>query len=191
MGKFASAAAALIAGILVLGACGSSSSGSKSTSTTASGSSAPVQLTGKLTNKGVKDVTGTTTVSLEADDYYFEPTFVKATPGSSLTIQLKNEGKQVHTFTIDGVVDQMVNPDQTKTIQVTVPQNGAFNFYCRFHRSRGMQGAIFTANGQTIAAASGAGLSGAPGGAATTAPTPTTTATTSSSSSGSGSGYGY
>jgi plastocyanin len=188
MGKFASAAAALIAGILVLGACGSSSSSSKSKTTTAAGSSAPVQLTGKLTNKGVTDATGKTTVELEADDYYFQPTFVKATPGSSLTIQLKNEGKQVHTFTIDGVADQMVNPDQTKTIQVTVPQNGAFNFYCRFHRSLGMQGAIFTANGQTVVAASGAGLSGAPGGAATTA---TTAAATTTSSSGSGSGYGY
>jgi plastocyanin len=178
MGKLATAAAALIAGILVLGACGSSSSGTKSKTTTAVGSSAPVRLSGKVTDKGTKDATGKSSIEIEADDFYFNPTFVKATPGASLEIELKNEGKQLHTFTIQGTVDQMVNPGETKTIQVSVPTDGAFNFYCRFHRALGMQGAIFTATGQSLATA---------GGAATTASTAGSTTTTSSS----GSGYGY
>src|SRR5436190_24210850 len=100
MRKLATAAAALAAGILVLGACGSGSSSASKSKTTTAPASVPVQLTGKVTDKGTKDVSGKSTVEVEADDYYFNPTFLKATPGATLDVSLKNEGKQVHTFTI-------------------------------------------------------------------------------------------
>jgi plastocyanin len=190
MRKILMPAALLATGLLVLGACGSSSSGAKSTksNSTAKTAAAPVTLPGQLTNKGTKDLAGATTVSIEADDNYFNPTFIKATPGQTITVQLKNEGKATHTFTIGGgVADQMLNPDQKATVQVKVPASGALNFYCRFHRSLGMQGAVYTAAGQSVnaAAATGAAVTSAPSttGAPSTAPP--------SSSSGSGSGYGY
>ena len=145
MRKILMPAALVATGLLVLGACGSSSSGAKSTKSTSTTktAAAPVTLPGQLTNKGTKDLAGATTVSIEADDNYFQPTFIKATPGQTITVQLKNEGKATHTFTIDGgVADQMLNPDQKATVQVKVPASGALNFYCRFHRGVGMQGAI-------------------------------------------------
>ena len=33
------------------------------------------------------------------DDFYFGPSFIKATPGETITLHLKNEGKTDHTFT--------------------------------------------------------------------------------------------
>lgn len=117
-----------------------------------------------MTDKGTKDALASSSVEIEADDFYFNPTFIKARPGQTLTVELKNEGKQPHTFTIDGMVDQMVNPGQTMNVQVAVPQSGALNFYCRFHRGRGMQGAIYTSAGSpatgapaTTGAGSGSG----------------------------------
>ena len=59
----------------------------------------PVQLQGKVNNKGEKTVKKGK-ISIEADDYYFKPTFDKAKPGSTVAVSLKNEGKTQHTFTI-------------------------------------------------------------------------------------------
>ena len=53
---------------------------------------APVQLSGKFNNKGTKTARNDK-IAIEVNDYYFEPTFIKATPGSTLTVSLKNEGK--------------------------------------------------------------------------------------------------
>ena len=165
MRKLTAVVSVVAVGLLVLGACGSSSSGKKSSGSSSKTGSEPVSLPGSVTNKGTRDVSSATSVAVEADDYYFEPTFIKAKPGETLTVQLKNEGKQPHTFTITGMADQMLNPDQQATVQVTVPQSGALNFYCRFHRSMGMQGAIFTSAGQAVATGAS---SGAGGGATTT-----------------------
>jgi len=73
---------------------------------------APVQLSGPVTDKGTKDAsTGGGTVELEVNDNYFNPTFVKVSPGSAVTVQLKNNGKRKHTFTItDAKVDQTRRP---------------------------------------------------------------------------------
>jgi len=145
----------------------------------------PVKLQRKVTNKGTATVKKGK-VTVEADDFYFKSTFVKAKPGTTVTVSLKNEGKTQHTFTIDALgIDQTLNPDQKATVTVTLPASGATNFYCRFHgpqgTNQGMQGAFFSKNGDTVSTSGGAS---APAGSA---PTATTTATTSSS--GMGSGY--
>ncbi|HYV60263.1 MAG TPA: cupredoxin domain-containing protein [Acidimicrobiia bacterium] len=147
----------------------------------------PVQLQGKVTNKGVKTVKKGK-ISIEADDYYFKPTFTKAKLGSNVTVSLKNEGKTQHTFTIPSLgIDQVLDPDQKATVSVTLPTDGALGFYCRFHGPSGtqgdfgMQGAFFSKKGQTVTTGGGAG---APASSAATA---TTTAATSSS--GGRSGY--
>ena len=57
------------------------------------GSSTPVKLSGDTTNKGTKDLTGSS-IDLEQDDFYFNPTFIKGgTPGATITVHLKNDGK--------------------------------------------------------------------------------------------------
>jgi plastocyanin len=146
----------------------------------------PVTLQGKVTNKGTTTVKKGK-VSVEIDDFYFKSTFLKAKPGTTVTVSLKNEGNTQHTFTIDALgVDQTLNPDQKATVTVTLPASGATNFYCRFHgptaTNQGMQGAFFSQKGETVNTG-GATSSSEPG-----ASTPTATTAASSGSSG---GMGY
>jgi plastocyanin len=127
----------------------------------------PVTLQGKVNNKSTATVKKGK-ISVEADDFYFKPTFL-------------------HTFTIDALgVDQTLNPDQKATVTVTLPASGATNFYCRFHgptgTNQGMQGAFFSKKGDTVT------TGGAAAASAGSAPTPTTTGSTSSPG-GMGSGY--
>jgi plastocyanin len=144
----------------------------------------PVTLQGKVTNKGTKTVKNGK-VSIEADDFYFKSTFLKAKPGTTVTVSLKNEGKAQHTFTIDALgIDQTLDPGQSTTVSVTLPATGATNFYCRFHgpegTNQGMQGAFFSKKGESVNTANGEAPS-------SSAATPTTAAATGSS--GSRSGY--
>lgn len=136
--------------MLGLTACGSSSSSSgsdKSTTTTKAEAQAPVSLSGKVTNKGTKDIStkgATTSLELEAYDFYFEPTFIKVAPGQKISVELKNAGSVAHTFTAPSLgIDQEVQAGAKITVEVTVPTSGNAAFYCRFHKDSGMQGAMF------------------------------------------------
>jgi len=115
--------------------------------------SKPVSIDGKVNVKGTKDISSKSaaTIDMEADDYYFGPTFVKVKPGEKVTIELENEGNASHTFTSDSLnIDQQVAPGKTKKFTLTVPSDGtAFEFHCSFHEDMGMQGAFFTKKGGT------------------------------------------
>jgi len=114
-------------------------------------SSNPVNVSGKVNAKGKKDISGKTsaTIELEADNYYFNHTFVKVSPGEKVTVELKNEGNTTHTFTSDSLsVDQQVSAGKSKKITFTVPSNAkAFQFHCSIHESLGMRGALYTKTG--------------------------------------------
>lgn len=123
-----------------------------------SSSGTPVQLTGNTTDKGTKDLSGSG-IELEADDFYFSPTFIKGgTPGAKVTMKVKNEGANPHTFTSPALdVDEQVSPGESKDVTITLPRSGATEFFCRFHQqSNGMQGAFFFKDGDTVAAEGGA-----------------------------------
>src|SRR5256886_8678800 len=83
---------------IVAGACGGSSKKSSSGgSSSGSTSATPVKLSGIVTNKGTKTLSGGS-IEVEQDDFYFKPTFVKATPGTTVTVELHNEGRsEEHT----------------------------------------------------------------------------------------------
>ena len=154
----------------------------------------PISLQGKVNNKGTATVKKGK-VKVEADDFYFKSTFLKAQPGTTVTVSLRNEGKTQHTFTIDGLgVDQTLNPDQKATVTVTLPASGATNFYCRFHgpqaTNQGMQGAFYSKKGEAVTTGGAAAAAGAS--------TATTTGTSTSiddrggnSGAGGGGGPGY
>jgi plastocyanin len=128
--------------------------------------SKPVTLDGKVTNKGTKDISAKATakLELEADDFYFEPTFVKVKPGEKVSITLKNEGHTTHTFTSDALnMDQQLAAGKSKKFTVTVPSSGtAFQFHCDFHEAMGMQGAFYTQPGATLSSASSAATTTVP-----------------------------
>jgi plastocyanin len=94
-------------------------------------------------NHGTEDVSGETSVELELDDFYFEPTVLRGDAGQSLTLEAFNEGDQAHTFTSEdfGVGQELAPGDET-SIDVTFPDSGQVVFICRFHDSQGMRGAI-------------------------------------------------
>ena len=139
------------------------------------GSSTPVKLSGDTTNKGTKDLSGTS-IDVEQHDFFYSPTFIKGgTPGATITVHLKNVGQNPHTFTVAALgIDTTVEAGATADVQVTLPQSGATEFHCKFHQqSNGMQGAFFFKDGDTVVGA-GAG-----------------TGTNSSSSSSDAGGYNY
>jgi uncharacterized cupredoxin-like copper-binding protein len=144
----------------------------------------PVSLQGKVTNKGEKTVKKGK-ISVEADDFYFKPTFEKSKLGSSVKVSLENEGNTQHTFTIPSLgIDTVLDPGKKATVDVTLPTDGALAFYCRFHgpdaTNQGMQGAFFSKKGETVTTGAAASASAGSAPTATTAP---------STSSGSRSGY--
>ena len=139
-------AVAIVALVGTVG-CGKSKKSSSSTATTAAGGAstteaAPVTLEGTVNNKGTTTLSaGALTITQE--DFSFSPTFVKAGAGATVAITLKNEGKAPHTFTIDSLsVDQVVQPGSTATVNLRLPAGGTVGWYCRFHKSSGMQGAF-------------------------------------------------
>ena len=110
-----------------------------------------MKLGQKVTIKGTKDVSSKSkaTVELEQDDKYFNPTFIKAKAGETITFKVKNEGSLEHTFTSDDLsVDKTLEPGKSATITVTVPSSGkVFQFHCQFHETAGMIGAVYTKAG--------------------------------------------
>jgi plastocyanin len=151
MSKPLAITAVTVAALLGLAACSSDSKDSKSTdnstSTTKGAAKAPVTLNGTVNNKGTKDIStkgASTEIEVELDDFYFEPTFIKVAPGQKIKVELENEGSMAHTFTSSALgVDQEVAPGKKATVNVTIPTTGATPFFCRFHQSSGMQGAMF------------------------------------------------
>jgi len=108
---------------LVAAACGGGGGGSGGSSSTQEGSSSSKEL--------------------ELDDYYFEPKTVQGNAGQKITLELKNEGSTEHNFTLsDQGIDQDVEEGESAEITVTVPQSGSVRFYCKYHRSMGMTGAL-------------------------------------------------
>jgi plastocyanin len=151
--------------VLALSACGDDGGGT-TTSDTGSSSDEPVTLEAPLNNEGTQDIGDATTLELEADDDYFDPTFTKAAAGAEITVTIDNEGEKTHTFTIDDQdIDVEVAPGDTAEATVTIPDGDALRYYCRLHQSQGMQGAFYSADGQTVIGVSSTSTdSGSPGG---------------------------
>jgi uncharacterized cupredoxin-like copper-binding protein len=105
----------------------------------------PVKLKGAVNDKGTGVVKGGK-ATIEADNFYFKKTFLKGKAGSTVSVEVKNEGSVAHTFTIDAQhIDKELQPGASATIKVKIPKNGKpANFYCRFHVRSGMQGALFS-----------------------------------------------
>jgi plastocyanin len=121
-------------------ACGGGSSKSES-KPQPSAASTSVSLPGTTNDHG--SATAKNGLEMEADDFYFGPTFVKATAGQRFTVELRNKGKATHTFTSAALgIDEQLAPGAEKTVTVTAPSNGFVEFHCRFHQAQGMQGAV-------------------------------------------------
>jgi len=97
----------------------------------------------KANDHGTKDVSGEASVELEQDNYYFNPTILKGTAGEKLTLELSNEGSALHNFSItDQGISQDVESGTKAEVTVTFPQSGTLVFFCKYHQTLGMVGAL-------------------------------------------------
>jgi len=95
----------------------------------------------------VKDVTGLAELDLEADEYSFEPAFLRGTPGQKLKLEIENESSTLHSFTIpEQKLDMDIPPKGKVVVEVTFPPSGVVRFFCRFHSELGMEGELMTGN---------------------------------------------
>ena len=140
--------AVLALGLLpVLAGCGSSSSSSNGgTTETSSGESegGTTTVAGlKANNHGTKSVESSVKTEVELDDFYFEPTVLQGSQGKKVELELKNEGNVEHSFTVDSQgIDKELEPGDEGEVTVTIPKSGAISFYCKYHKSSGMAGAL-------------------------------------------------
>jgi len=81
-------------------------------------------------------------VSVQAFDFYFEPTTVLLEPGAQANITFENAGEAAHSFTIPDL-DVEVEAEGAETVTtsfVTPDEPGAYEFICKFHSQ--MTGAV-------------------------------------------------
>jgi plastocyanin len=107
----------------------------------------PVTLPGKVENHGTADQSfqgPNVSLDMEIDNFYFEPTFVRTSPGATVSVELTNEGTVEHSFSVDTpAIEEIFRPGDTRTVEIKLPESGMVSFYCKFHRSQGMQGAFY------------------------------------------------
>ncbi len=124
--------------VMLLGAACSSSSDS--------GDEGGSQITiagDKANDHGSKDASGMKSIEVEADNFYFEPTTLTGTAGQTLEIEISNEGSTVHNFSLDDQnLDQDIENGKSATVTVRFPSSGVVEFYCKYHKSRGMVGQL-------------------------------------------------
>jgi YVTN family beta-propeller protein len=94
---------------------------------------------------GTKDVRKLSKLELEADDYYYGPTFLRGNPGQRLTLMMENEASTLHNITIPALgIDKDIPPKGKVRLDVTFPASGVLTFSCKFHGPLGMNGMLKT-----------------------------------------------
>jgi plastocyanin len=120
---------------------------------------------GSLTynDHGTKAATGKTTFALEADSYYFEPTFIQGDAGKPLQLTIKNDSSATHNLSITNQgIDQDIPAKGSITVTVTLPASGAIGFFCKFHTGQGMNGQLLAGTAQPQPLSNTSGPTGSP-----------------------------
>ena len=109
-----------------------------------SGTSKSTTLDGvTYADHGTKDVRNRSRLELEADDYYFSPTFLRGKPGQKLTLVVESEASTLHNISIPALgIDKDIPPKGKVQFDVTFPASGVLAFSCKFHGPLGMNGQL-------------------------------------------------
>jgi len=72
-------------------------------------------------------------ITVQAVDFAFDKESIGGEAGSTVEIDVSNDGLASHTFTVDEIeVDLVLAAGESGTVQFTFPDE-SFEFYCRFH----------------------------------------------------------
>ena len=141
-----------VAAAVALAACGGSSipggtataGGSSFTSSAAAACPASAGLTGAVDDRGTA-AAGGSIIAIGVGDSYFEPTCVTGVPSGAVTLTLKNTGASLHNISVpDQGIDTDIPAGQTVAAHVTVG-TGPLRYFCKYHRTSGMQAALLPA----------------------------------------------
>jgi YVTN family beta-propeller protein len=125
--------------------------------TPAPAAQSPTQGTMTISDYGTLEVAGQTTLELEADEYYFKPTFLQGTPGQRLQLEIENESGTLHNISLpEQHLDVDIPPKGKVTVAVVFPTSGAVRFFCKFHEALGMHGALRVGDALRPAVSTGA-----------------------------------
>src|SRR5881628_2784100 len=77
---------------------------------------------------GTKDVRNQSRLELEADDYYFSPTFLRGKPGQKLTLLMESEASTLHNISIPALgIDKDIPPKGKVQFDVSFPASGGMS----------------------------------------------------------------
>jgi plastocyanin len=128
------------------GAAGATSPAAEATTPSADDTATPEATT---PSDGESEV-----IDISAQDFAFAPASISAVAGEEVTVTITNTGNAPHTFTIDDLdVDVQLSAGEEATVSFT--PSGDDTFYCRFHRSAGMEGTLSTDSSSSDAGGSG------------------------------------
>jgi YVTN family beta-propeller protein len=124
--------------------------------TPAPAASSPTHGTVTISDHGILEVKGQTTVEVEADEYYFKPTFLQGAPGQRLKLEIENESGTLHNISLpEQHLDMDIPPKGKVLVEVVFPASGTVRFFCKFHEALGMHGALRVGDAPRPAASMG------------------------------------
>lgn len=108
--------AALLAGALILGACGGEDDA------------------GGSTGQAGEAAGGGQTTTVVAQDFSFETSSLEFEPGADVTVTLDNQGEVEHTFSIEELdVEAEAAGGETAEATFAMPESGSLEFFCEYH----------------------------------------------------------
>jgi plastocyanin len=112
------------------------------------GAVAPAAPAGDIvfTDHGTVDVRRAASATIHADDYYFEPTFVRVAAGQRLRVSILNRAGTLHNLSVPALgVDRDVPPQARADLDLVAPESGSLLFFCKFHGPLGQNGRFLVA----------------------------------------------
>lgn len=95
-----------------------------------------------------EDASDEQSLEVELDDNYFEPTIITGRAGQELTLELFNEGGNIHNFSLtEQEISEDLQEGGNQEVQVRFPDSGALTFFCRYHAELGMRGELKVGSG--------------------------------------------
>jgi predicted lipoprotein with Yx(FWY)xxD motif len=107
-----------------------------------------------VSDHGTKDLSGASSATVELDDFYFEPTFLRGTPGQQVKLTIDNKSKNtLHNISVSNLpIDKDIAAKAKIEVDVSFPQSGVLLFICKYHTGQGMNGELLVGNASPQAA---------------------------------------